>query len=347
MPINNGHLSIVVPYKRFTMKFQLLYSLTICLLAFVASSDAAISPEIYWKIKLPNTRMPKVIRDFLLQAENDVGDTKEKVYYGLHQHGILVFSAATDEEIHDLKRETPNALLRQVIQESINSDFQDNNFLYKPYFLENDLEKGNIINFPSLKNKNEAPIWPRQFVESIPFSSKKIPEILNHFSINSSKDAETIKETIKFCEAPTKKGQKQNCATSLESMVDFGIFMLGTNNVKVIATEVQGENQMLLQKYTIEEVEQIGEGVNMVCHKLNYAYAVHFCHGGGITKTFMVSMIGVDGTKVKAVSICHKDTSLWNPKGLPFVVLNVKPGTTTICHFLQDDQIAFLPYEEA
>lgn len=187
---------------------------------------------------------------------------------------------------------------------------------------------------------------PRKFAESIPFSSKKITEILNHFSINSTThDAQTINETIKFCEAPTKKGQKQNCATSLESMVDFGVFMLGTNNVKAIATEVRGGNQKILQKYTIKEVEQVGDGVNMVCHKLNYAYAVHFCHGGGSTKTFMVSMIGVDGTKVKAVSICHKDTSLWNPKGLPFVVLNVKPGTTPICHFLQDDQIAFLPYE--
>lgn len=68
--------------------------------------------------------MPKVIREFLPLAENEVRDTKEKVYYGLHQHGLLVFSAATDDEIHDLKKD---AYLRQ-----------DNNFLYKPYFLEND-----------------------------------------------------------------------------------------------------------------------------------------------------------------------------------------------------------------
>ncbi|MCD7461489.1 hypothetical protein HAX54_046248 [Datura stramonium] len=282
------------------------------------------------------------------ELKQDKSDTKEKVYYGLHQHGILVFNVATEDEIRELKREIPNVHLQQVTQASSdNSDLQDNNFLYKPYFLEKDLEKGKVINFPSLKNKNEAPFLPRQFVESIPFSSDKISEILNHFSINrNTKDAQTIKETIKFCEATARKGQKQNCATSLESMIDFSVFMLGTNNVQAIATEVQGENQML-QKYTIKEVEQVADGVNMVCHKLNYAYAVHFCHGGGRTKTFVVTMIGVDGTKVKAVSICHKDTSLWNPKGLPFVVLHVKPGTTPICHFLQDDQIAFLPFEEA
>lgn len=257
-------------------------------------------------------------------------DTKKKVYYGLHQHGAWIFHAATEDEIHEIKNETPSQ-----------SDHDE--FLYKPYFFEKELVKGKVINFPSLKNKNEAPFWPRQFVQSIPFSSHKIPQILNHFSIESnSKDAKTIKETVKVCEEPAMKGEKRKCATSLESMVDFGIFMLGTNNVKVVTTEVQGENQMV-QKYTIKQVKLLGDGLNMICHKLNYAYAVHFCHGGGGTKTYMVSMIGADGTKVKAATICHKDTSLWNPKGLPFVVLKVKPGAPSICHYLQDDQIVFLP----
>lgn len=34
-------------------------------LAFVASSHAAISPDVYWKTKLPNTQIPKVIKDLL------------------------------------------------------------------------------------------------------------------------------------------------------------------------------------------------------------------------------------------------------------------------------------------
>ncbi|KAG5620969.1 hypothetical protein H5410_006187, partial [Solanum commersonii] len=318
--------------KKKSMKLQLLYS-TILLLTFIASTHAAISPEVYWKIKLPKAQIPKVIKDLLPQADDGILDTKKKVYYGLHQHGAWIFHAATEDEIHEIKNETPTQ-----------SDHQDN-FLYKPYFFEKELVKGKVINFPSLKNKNKAPFWPRQFVESIPFSSKKIPQILNYFSINNnSKDAKTIEETVKVCEEPAMKGEKRKCATSLESMVDFGIFMLGTNNVKVVATEVQGENQMV-QKYTIKEVELMADGLNMICHKLNYAYAVHFCHGGGGTKTYMVSMIAVDGTKVKAISICHKDTSLWNPKGLPFVVLNAKPGAPSICHYLQDDQIVFLPYQ--
>ncbi|XP_009598994.1 BURP domain-containing protein 6-like isoform X1 [Nicotiana tomentosiformis] len=331
------------------MKLQLLYSLIIFCLAFVTSTYAVISPEIYWKVKLPNTQIPKVIKDFLSQSEGDIRElkqdktnTKEKVYYGLHQHGILVYHVATEDEIRDIKKEIPS-----MNHATIKSDVQDD-FLYKPYFLENDLAKRKVINFPSFKNKNEAPFLSRQFVESIPFSLKKIPEILNHFSIDSSsKNAQTIEETIKFCEElEVKHKEKKSCATSLESMVDFSLSMLGTNNILAITTEVQGETPML-QKYTIEEVQQIGDGDNMVCHKLNYAYAVHFCHVGGRTKTFSVSMIGADGTKVKAISVCHKDTSLWNPRGLPFVVLKVKPGTTPICHFLQDDQIVFIPSKEA
>ncbi|KAK4716073.1 hypothetical protein R3W88_014411 [Solanum pinnatisectum] len=71
----------------------------------------------------------------------------------------------------------------------------------------------------------------------------------------------------------------------------------------------------------------------MVCHKLNYAYALHYCNVGGSTRTYMVSMVGVDGTKVKVVSVCHKDTSFWNAHTIPFVVFKVKPGTMPICHF--------------
>ncbi|XP_049382807.1 BURP domain-containing protein 3-like [Solanum stenotomum] len=249
---------------------------------------------------------------------------KSKVYLGNFDFGLWPWHhAATEKEIRELKDD-------------------DNNFLYKPYFFENDLKKGNIIIFPSFNDKNDAPFLPHQ--STIPFSSKKIPEILHHFSIDSnSKDAQTIKETIHICEEPDHHKEKKFCSTSLESMVDFMLSELRTNNIEAITTEVEGESSQVFQKYTMEKVEEIAEGNNMVCHKVNYPYAVHYCHVGGRTKTFMISMIGVDRTKVKALSVCHQDTSFWTPKGLPFVVLNVKPGTTPICHFLPNDQIVIFP----
>ncbi|XP_009793625.1 BURP domain-containing protein 6-like [Nicotiana tabacum] len=357
------------------MKLQLRYSLTIFLLALLASTHAAISPEVYWKVKLPNTQIPKVIKDFLPQSDDVVPELKQdnnniqkKVYYGLSGYiAISWHDAATEEylremELHsntDTKEKAATKYDRRVLKKEnpsmncdtnknelrqVTDDLKDDHPLKQYFLLEEDLEKGKAISFPSLLNKNEAPFLPRQFVESIPFSMKKISEILNHFSIDSgSKDAQAIVKTIKLCEEPeVKHKEKKICATSLESMVDFSLSMLGTNNILAITSEVEGETQKS-QRYTIEEVEQIADGDNMVCHKLNYAYALHYCHVGGSTKTFMVSMVGDDGTKVKALSVCHKDTSFWNPKAFPFVFLKVKPGTTPICHFLQDDQIVFVP----
>ncbi|OIT40149.1 PREDICTED: BURP domain-containing protein 3-like [Nicotiana attenuata] len=349
------------------MKLQLR---TIFLLAFLASTHAAISPEVYWKVKLPNTQIPKVIKDFLPQPDDvlpelkqDNSNIQKKVYYGLSGYiAISWHHAATEEYLRELEQYNTNTKEkaatnydRRVLKKenpSMNCDTNKNELRQvtddhplKQYFLlEKDLEKGKVISFPSLLNKNEAPFLPRQFVESIPFSMEKISEILNHFSIDSgSKDAQTIEKTIKLCEEPeVEHKEKKICATSLESMVDFSLSMLGTTDILAITSEVQGETQKS-QRYTIEEVEQIADGDNMVCHKLNYAYALHYCHVGGSTKTFMVSMIGDDGTKVKALSVCHKDTSFWNPKAFPFVFLKVKPGTTPICHFLQDDQIVFVP----
>ncbi|XP_049405864.1 BURP domain protein RD22-like [Solanum stenotomum] len=336
-----------------------LQALTIFLLAFVlASTYAAIPSEVYWKIKLPNTQIPKVIKDFLPQSGGVVPElkeenTKKKVYYGLGGYIPISWHHAANSEFQRFVLKNPSTnhatnenLIKQVTEgSSFKTDLKVNYDTLKQYFfLEKDLENGKVMEFPSLLNKNEAPFLPRHFVESIPLSMEKFPEILNHFSIDSkSKDAQTIKKTIELCEeSEVKHKEKKTCVTSLESMVDFGLSVLGTNNILAITSEVQGETQAS-QRYTIEQVQQISDGDNMVCHKLNYAYALHYCHVGGSTRTYMVSMVGVDGTKVKAVSVCHKDTSFWNAHAIPFVVLNVKPGTTPICHFLQDDQIVFVP----
>ncbi|XP_059291292.1 BURP domain protein RD22-like [Lycium ferocissimum] len=324
-----------------------LQALTILVFAFVASTHAVISPEVYWKVKLPNTPIPKVITNFLPQSDNifpelKQDNTKEKVYYGLSGYIAISWHHPADSAYERLvlkkvqEKENP---IKQVTEEKL-----DDGPLNQYFILEKDLEKGNVISFPSLLNKNEAPFLPRRFAESIPFSMEKFSEILNHFSIDSkSKDAQTIEKSIKLCEEPeVKHKEKKTCVTSLESMVDFGVSVLGTNNILAITSEVEGETQKS-QRYTIEQVQQIADGDNMVCHKLNYAYALHYCHVGGNTKTFMVSMVGDNGTKVKALSVCHQDTSFWNPNSFPFAFLKVKPGTTPICHFVQDDQIVFVP----
>jgi hypothetical protein len=55
-----------------------------------------------------------------------------------------------------------------------------------------------------------------------------------------------------------------------------------------------------------------------------------------------VPLEGVDGNRVKAVAVCHTDTSQWNPKHLAFQVLKVQPGTVPVCHFLPQDHVVWV-----
>ena len=225
--------------------------------------------------------------------------------------------AATEDQLHD----DPNVAL---------------------FFFEKNMQPGTKMELHFIRDANLATFLPRQVANSIPFSSKKFPEILNEFSIKpESEEAETIKNTIRECEEPGIKGEEKYCATSLESMVDFSTSKLG-KGVQVVSTEVEKETQK--QQYTITTgVKKLAGDKAVVCHKQSYPYAVFYCHKTQTTRAYMVPLVGADGSKVKAVAVCHTDTSAWNPKHLAFQVLKVKPGTVPICHFLPEDHVVWVP----
>jgi len=56
----------------------------------------------------------------------------------------------------------------------------------------------------------------------------------------------------------------------------------------------------------------------------------------------MVPLVASDGTKAKALTICHQDTRGMNPDHL-YKVLKVKPGTAHVCHFVGKKAIAWVP----
>ncbi|KAK0571121.1 hypothetical protein LWI29_011443 [Acer saccharum] len=209
------------------------------------------------------------------------------------------------------------------------------------FFVEKDLHPGTKMNLHFTENLNEATFLPRQVAKSIPFSSNKMPEILNRFSVKpGSLEADIMQNTIKECEEAGIKGEEKYCATSLESMVDFSTTKLG-KKVQAISTEV--EKRTRLQEYTIAAgIEKKTDNKSVVCHKQNYAYAVFYCHATQTTRAYIVPLEGTDGTKAKAVAVCHTDTSAWNPKHLAFQVLKVNPGTVPICHFLPEDHIVWV-----
>lgn len=54
--------------------------------------------------------------------------------------------------------------------------------------------------------------------------------------------------------------------------------------------------------------------------------------------------MGADGTRVRALTVCHEDTSTWSPDAPSFHVLNVKSGTLPICHFLPNGHFGYETY---
>ncbi|XP_065850556.1 BURP domain protein RD22 [Euphorbia lathyris] len=209
------------------------------------------------------------------------------------------------------------------------------------FFLEKDLSPTKSINLYFTQTSQSPTFLPRQLANSIPFSSNKLPQIYNSLSVKpGSMEAEMMKNTIYECEMPGIKGEKKYCATSLESMIDFTTSVLG-KNVQAISTEV--DNQTPLQNYVITAgTKKMKANKSVVCHKQKYPYAVFYCHSTQTTRAYIVSLVGADGTKAKAVAICHTDTSAWNPKHLAFQLLKVKPGTLPVCHFLPQDHILWI-----
>lgn len=357
------------------MNYLLLPVLTILNLVLVAT-HAALPPELYWKSMLPTTPMPKAITDILhpdwmedkstnvgvgkggVSVDTDKGKPKGNSVHvgkgGVNVHagrganvnvgggGVSVNAghkrkgkpatvvvgphspfaynyAATETQLHD----DPRAAL---------------------FFLEKDLHPGTKMNLNFIRSSNAAAFLPRQVASATPFSSEKLTHIFNKFSVKpESEEAHIMKNTIEECEDASIQGEEKYCATSLESMVDFSILKLG-KSVKVVSTVVDNKSAGL-KKYTLKSglMKLTARDKAVVCHKQNYPYAIFYCHKSESTRAYSVPLEADNGTRVKAVVVCHTDTSKWNPKHLAFQVLKIKPGTLSVCHFLPEDHIVWVP----
>ncbi|KAH0449472.1 hypothetical protein IEQ34_020164 [Dendrobium chrysotoxum] len=214
------------------------------------------------------------------------------------------------------------------------------------FFLRQDLRRGKQFTLQLADGGGAATAFiPRSSAESIPFSTSELPAILSRFSIPvGSAEAAATEKTLSDCEAAPMAGEKKLCATSLESMVDFVRTRLGTTEVVAVATEgggSAGERRFYKVGLVRTVAEAGGKGV-VSCHQAAYAYAVFFCHATTSSEVYEVEMVEEGGgTGVKAVAVCHTDTAGWNPKHLAFRVLNVKPGTVPVCHFLPQNHLVW------
>ncbi|XP_054794020.1 BURP domain protein RD22-like isoform X2 [Prosopis cineraria] len=294
--------------------------LPLLIVVVLVATHAASPPELYWKSMLPATSMPKFITELLHPAVivgKAGGDTTIHVRHNItFGNQNYAYAAVSDTEFNNI----PNTTL---------------------FFLEKDMKPGHRMNFQFMQTSNQSFFLPREVVKSVSFSSGNMAQILKEFDVKAgSTEAKVLKETVELCEKPGVKGEEKYCATSLESMVDFITLKLG-KNVEAFSTEVNKGTKK--QEYTIKQgVKKVGEAKVVVCHKLNYICALFYCHKTETTIAYTVPLVGADGTKVKALSLCHTDTSGWNPKHLAFQVLKVKPGSVPVCHFLSQDNVVWV-----
>ncbi|KAG6409608.1 hypothetical protein SASPL_127648 [Salvia splendens] len=336
----------------------------------IVVSHAALPSEEYWDSVLPNTAMPKALKDLVQPMPDWVEDKITSIGVGLggvsvNSNNASVSVGSSGVNVNTTRNNGTHVSVggpgvtvathnRNGKPIYVRVSPSSNPFIYKYaasatqllddpaaalFFLEKDLRAANKMTLHFTKPTNRQKFLPRRAAASIPFSSSALPEIYRELSVEpGSGEAEAIAKTVRECEDAAK--EETLCATSLEAMVDFAASVVGTTDARAVSTEAESAERM---EYLIEGVRRMGGGKAVAaCHKEEYAYAVFYCHKTDDTVAYRVSLVGAGGVRARAVAVCHRDTSRWNPEHLAFKVLGVKPGSVPVCHYLPEDHVVWV-----
>ncbi|WVZ92351.1 hypothetical protein U9M48_038424 [Paspalum notatum var. saurae] len=177
-------------------------------------------------------------------------------------------------------------------------------------------------------------LLPRGVADSIPFATAALPGVLAFLGVSpGSTKAAAMAETLRTCELPPLGGDAKFCATSLEALVERAMAALGTRDVRAVTSALPRAGAPL-QRYTVRAVRPVDGASFVACHDEVYPYTVYRCHGTGPARAYMVEMEGARGGAVTVATVCHTDTSRWNPDHVSFKLLGTKPGGTPVCHLM-------------
>ncbi|XVF01131.1 hypothetical protein REPUB_Repub04eG0061900 [Reevesia pubescens] len=217
------------------------------------------------------------------------------------------------------------------------------------YFVIKDLKVGKMfqIYFPQIDPSKSFNFLSRKKVDSIPFSTKALPYLLQFFSISQdSPQAKAMQHTLFACEWKAPKGTIKYCATSLESLNDFIHSVFGSDSqFEILTTSQTTKSNSIFQNYNVIQSREITAPKMIACHNRPYPYSVYYCHTHtkkGATKVFKVSLSGDNGDRVEAISVCHMHTSHITPDHVSFRQLGIKPGTSEVCHFFSADDLVLV-----
>ncbi|KAG6387979.1 hypothetical protein SASPL_153175 [Salvia splendens] len=316
------------------------------ILAFIAFlyvaivvSHAALPSEEYWNSMLPNTPMPKALKDLLQPTPEWVEDKSGLGGVSVNSNNASVSVGSGGVSVNTTRH---NGTHVNVGGPGGGITVGTHNRNGKPIYVRVSPSSDPFMTLRFTEPTNRQKFLPRRAAASIPFSSAELPEIYRELSVGpGSGEAEAIAKTVRECEDAAKEEREVTlCATSLEAMVDFAASVVGTTDARAVSTEAESAERM---EYLIEGVRRMGGGKAVAaCHKEEYAYAVFYCHKTDDTVAYRVSLVGSGGVRARAVAVCHRDTSGWNPEHLAFKVLRVKPGSVPVCHYLPEDHVVWV-----
>ncbi|XP_031475168.2 BURP domain-containing protein 5-like [Nymphaea colorata] len=322
--IHYCQVSLQSPSTTMAATFFFLLSVLL-LLGAASSSKETISPVSYWNKLLPKTPIPKSLHAFLPAGSTDPSQSK-------YASSVPFDRCSWQEYKH-------GATLDEVIQGGHGLRF---------LFLEQNLKPGSKTKKLDFEKKIRWPtLIPRKEAEAFPFSTSKLGDILKQFKIDpNSATASKLRQTLKDCEREPDEGETSFCATSLESLADFAVSQLKTDDIQLLTYSFvnKEEKDPKSRVYTVQHgVVELASRRAVACHIESYPYAVFYCHTTVNTKTYIVPLIAEeDGTRLSAGAVCHIDTTSWNPKHATMLALGIKPGTP-VCHFLSHGHFMFVP----
>lgn len=219
------------------------------------------------------------------------------------------------------------------------------------FFLLHDLKFGKTmpIYFPDRdpSSSSSPHSLPKEEADNIPFTLQELPNILQLFSFpQGSPQAIAMEDTLRQCAIDPMKGETKFCATSYESMLNFGREILGSEtNINVLSTIHLTKSAAGIREYTIIKVpQQISASKMVACHTMPYPYTVFYCHyQESESRVYRISLCGENGERIEAIAVCHMDTSQWSPSHVSFRVLGMEPGSSPVCHFFPADNFVLVP----
>ncbi|KAG2611188.1 hypothetical protein PVAP13_4KG123700 [Panicum virgatum] len=199
------------------------------------------------------------------------------------------------------------------------------------------------------------------------FPNRPIPSaILSHFSARSVSVsmARDMWSTLSSCEHPREVvGEQKACATSLESMHKFVASALGTSSIHAFSTSLDVPEEGIASLSDIYKVAAMRaltthgatkEPSNTVtCHSMSFPFVLFYCHAVNPTRIYEITLKKVKNgvvpavkrrsPVVRALAVCHVDTSGFDPTLNYWVKLGLKPGQASVCHFLTRGDVLWTP----